>query len=32
VGTLQLMAFTTTPLGEVVLPTEETLKGHIAVG
>jgi hypothetical protein len=31
VGTLQLTAFTT-PLGEVVLPTEDVLAGHIAVG
>jgi hypothetical protein len=30
VGTLQLTAFTT-PLGEVVLPTEVVLKGHITV-
>lgn len=31
VGTLQLTAFTT-PLGEVVLPTEDVLNGHIVVG
>jgi hypothetical protein len=31
VGTLQLTAFTT-PLGEVVLPTEDVLQGHIVVG
>jgi hypothetical protein len=31
VGTLQLTALTT-PLGEVVLPTEDVLAGHIAVG
>jgi hypothetical protein len=31
VGTLQLTAFTT-PLGEVVLPTEDVLAGYIAVG
>ena len=31
VGTLQLTAFTT-PLGVVVLPTEDVLEGHIAVG
>ena len=30
-GTLQLTAFTT-PLGEVVLPTEVVLEGHIAIG
>lgn len=30
-GTLQLTAFTTT-LGDVVLPTEDVLEGHIVVG